>query len=312
MNRHACLKDLDGYLKRFDYLKDFTEVEQYQIRQNIGAISKEDLLNMERMESYYECDYETFYRMIQNKELTIGTLYIVKDFQSIYESNTGQVWGDTVNPSKIFTLVITAIAADKIDPNVIILSKDYPESYKWTVKYDPTQEILKETVKTKGKIIYMQDNNNNSAYYDFKNIKSRRTVEQLKSIGINSAVSLDLYTFNTQDFREASETFNVQSNHFELGAKDNVFIGNSCKYNNFGAGFVNNTFVDKCENNRFLSDTYNNTFKEAVIYLTGRFNNLILTELTDLDIEKSINKIDQGYALSYLDQDTLALQVHKL
>ena len=46
---------------------------------------------------------------------------------------------------------------------------------KWIVEYDYEYETLTDGIKTKGKITYLKDSNNNIAYYDFKNIKSRRT-----------------------------------------------------------------------------------------------------------------------------------------
>jgi hypothetical protein len=45
---------------------------------------------------------------------------------------------------------------------------EHPE---WTVEYNVNSEVLPDTTKTKGKITYLKDDNNNSAYYDFKNVR---------------------------------------------------------------------------------------------------------------------------------------------
>lgn len=320
-NRHVCLKDLEGYLKKNEYLGGYTPVEQRQVRKNIGAIGQADLVNYITEGKYVELTYDELQYLIQDKKLGIGQVYAITDFQTIYQSNvktstgTYQTWGDKINPSKIFKIIILALTPDTLCTRVVIQSQDYPESYKWVVEYDYQQETLTDGVKTKGKITYLRDSNNNVAYYDFKNIKSRRTKTQLAQLGIVIDKNyLDLYTFNTQDLDEASEAFNVYNNYFESGAKDNVFIGNECYNNVFEGGFRNNTFASSCHNNQFQFDTFGNNFKEPVMYLSGSFNNLsfIDTNYTSTDIDKQISKVDEGYVLSYLDPDTLTLQVHKL
>ena len=107
---------------------------------------------------------------------------------------------------------------------------------------------------------------------------------------------------------------NVYNNYFGYGSKNNVFIGNECYSNIFEGGFINNTFVSSCHNNYFQFNTFNNNFKYQVIYLTGSFNNLnfIDNTYTSLDIDKQISKVDEGYVISYLDPDTLTLQVCNL
>ena len=44
-NRHVCLRDLNNYLKKNEYLSGYTPVEQDLIRKNIGAIGEDDLIN---------------------------------------------------------------------------------------------------------------------------------------------------------------------------------------------------------------------------------------------------------------------------
>ena len=92
-------------------------------------------------------------------------------------------------------------------------------------------------ISTKGKITYLRDSNNNSAYYDFKSIKFRRSREELSKLGIDTnSQYLDLYTFNTSNLEEASESVNVKNNQFDKDCFDNVFIGNNVMNNIFKAG----------------------------------------------------------------------------
>ena len=320
-NRHVCLKDLENYLKKAEYLGGYTPVEQKQVRKNIGAIGEADLTSYITETKFIPLTHAELVELIKNNKLAIGQVYAITDFQTVYESNVqdneGQyiTWGLDQNPSEIYTIMTIALSHNTLLNRVVVVSEKYPNAYKWIVEYDYEPEVLQDGVVTKGKITYLKDANNNVAYYDFKNVKSRRTKTQLAELGIQTNQNyLDLYTFNTQNLNEASESFNVYNNYFESGAKDNVFIGNECYNNVFEGGFRNNTFASSCHNNQFQFDTFNNTFKRPVIYLTGSFNNrkFIDNEYTSLDINKQISKVDEGYVLTYLDPDTLTLQTHRI
>ena len=320
-NRHVCLKDLENYLKKAEYLGGYTPVEQRQVRKNIGAIGETDLPSYITETKFIPLTHAELVDLIKDNKLAIGQVYAITDFQTIYESNVqnnvGQyiTWGLDYNPSEVYTIMTIALSANTLLNRVVIVSEKYPNSYKWIVEYDYEPEVLQDGVSTKGKITYLKDTNNNVAYYDFKNVKSRRSRDQLKELGINITNNyLDLYTFNTQDFNEASETYNVYNNHLGSGSNNNVFIGNDCYNNVFEDGFRNNTFVSSCHNNQFQFDTYNNVFKYPVIYLTGSFNNLkfINNNYTSMDVNKQISKINRSYVISYLDSDTLTLQVYRI
>ena len=320
-NRHVCLKDLENYLKKAEYLDGYTPTEQKQVRKNIGAIGEADLASYITETKFIPLTHAELVDLIKDNKLEIGQVYAITDFQTIYESNVqnnvGQyiTWGLDNNPSEVYTIMTIALSANTLLNRVVIVSEKYPNSYKWIVEYDYEPEVLQDGVSTKGKITYLKDTNNNIAYYDFKNVKSRRSRDQLKELGINITNNyLDLYTFNTQDFNEASETYNVYNNHLGSGSNNNVFIGNDCYNNVFEDGFRNNTFVSSCHNNQFQFDTYNNVFKYPIIYLTGSFNNLkfINNNYTSMDVNKQISKINRSYVISYLDSDTLTLQVYRI
>ena len=320
-NRHVCLKDLDNYLNKAEYLDGYTPTEQKQVRKNIGAIGKADLASYIPETKFIPLTHAELVDLIKDNKLAIGQIYAITDFQTIYESNVqnnvGQyiTWGLDNNPSEVYTIITIALSANTLLNRVVIVSEKYPNSYKWIVEYDYEPEVLQDGVVTKGKITYLKDTNNNVAYYDFKNVKSRRSRVQLNELGVTTTQDyLDLYTFNTQDFNEASETYNVYNNQLEPGAYNNVFIGNECYNNVFKGGFRNNTFASACYNNQFQFDTYNNVFKYPVIYLTGSFNNLkfINNDYTSMNVNKQISKINRSYVISYLDSDTLTLQSYRI
>lgn len=315
-NRHICLKDLENYLRIDSYLANYTEVEQKLIRENIGALSELDLENY--LPKCTPLLYSEFINLIGNNSLNVGHTYAITDFQTIYQSNVEdsngiyQSWGLDINPSKIYTILVIAITPSNILNQVIILSDYYSNSNKWIAEYDYNSEVLPDGVTTKGKITYLKDNNNNTAYFDFKNKKSRRTKSELEDLGISiSNDYLDLYTFNTPEFEEASELFNIHNNHFSSGAENNVFITSECYNNTYAENFKNNTFVSSCYNNNFQFNTQSNKSKYSVIKVTGSFNNLNFKNDISIDRDKQISKVDNQYVLSYIDPDTLTLQIYR-
>lgn len=308
--RHVCVSDLINYLKRDEYLDGYTEPEQLQVRANIGAVSREDLDNLvlEFQHLYIADTYEGIAKLVENNELKTGYRYAITNFSSTYLLDTPKI------SENIYTVILTAISSNKFDPRVVLLSDKYTDSYKWKVEYDFTSKNIQGTL-TKGEITFMQDTNNNSAYYDFKSIKFRRTKDELKKLGIIIEPEyLDLYTFNTSDFREASNTYNITNNQFEMDCYNNVFIANSCQNNVFKAGFKNNTFTSICQNNYFMFNTQNNNFKDAVLYVSGSVRNKDFIDInytTNL-VSKQLIKTNEGYAIQYLDPDTLTAQVQIL
>lgn len=317
-NRHVCLKDLENYLKVDEYLSKYTPLEQQQIRDNIGAVGKSDLDSLIYENKCIYLLYSEFLDLINNNKLGVGHTYAIIDFQTIYQSNVlnsegvYQSWGLEVNPSNIYTILMVAVTPGDVLDEVIIKCGD---STKLNARYDYTQEILPDGIATMGKITYLRDNNNNTAYFDFKNYRFRRTQSELQELGLDiEGEYLDLYTFNTKNFEEASNLSTVYNNHFKSGAEDNVFIADSCYNNIFEENFSNNTFTASCYNNIFRVNTSNNKFKFEVTNLIGGFNNISFIDIdyTSTPENKYISKTNEGYSLSYLDSDTLTLQVYKI
>ena len=310
--RHVCVSDLINYLKKDDYLSGYTEAEQEQIRQNIGAAGKDDLLEtIDRISNLYiDGTYEEIKVLADQGELKTGYRYAITDFQSIYLSNSNEI---KISPVT-YTIILNAIDAYTFDRRVFVLSDDYPNSYKWIVEYDFTQQFIQGT-KDKGRIVYLKDQNNNVAYYDFKGIQFRRTKSELQKLGITIQESYkDLFTFSSADFTEASENYNIYNNYFDANCTNNIFIGNNIYNNTFKGGFKNNTFTSVCQNSTFDFDSQNNNFTDPVMYLNGQVSNkdFIGLNYTSNNITKTIHKVDEGYVLVYLDDDTLTNQIIKL
>lgn len=316
-NRYACLHDLLKYFKRSDLLGGLSELEQSQVRKNLGIID----LGIGQ-DKYFETSYELFNEYRITNKLIPGAYYVITDYQTIYSSNVlnskGQfiTWGtnDSVNPSKTYRLVVCAISNNATDPKAIIL-----EDSNWTILYDPTKKILDDGTSNKGTITYMKDLNDNSAYYDFKNVKFRRTQLDLANSNIHFNKSQgDFYTFSNikvNDVIEDSSDFgNTIHNELKHGCYNNVFIGDT--YNNkFEADCENNTFLNGCHDNIILWASTSNNFKEPVCFLNGKLNNIKIPlgqNILSSSITKSIHKVNEATIVVYLDPITYVHQIFPL
>ena len=279
--RHVLFKDLKPYLKRTDYLNGFTSTEQAYIRRNIGAASADDIKALTGRS--IPVTYEALQDLISNNELVVGAIYLITDYQTIYQSNTKNInnkfvtFGTTINPSKVYQIAAIAITANQLLSTVSIISDD-PSSIYWSVQYDPTQETLDDGVKTKGKITYLSDNNFNQACYDFKNV---------------------LIDYNNQLYH----TFSDQNGNDN---SDNCFNNNFC--------FTNNSIlVGNCSNNCIYGD--NVKFFVPVNNLTGKLNDVCVNvDEIGLDNESSKTTIlyNNVYHIDYLDLETLTHQFYAL
>ena len=279
--RHVLFKDLKPYLKRTDYLNGFTSTEQAYIRRNIGAASADDIKALTGKS--IPVTYESLKDLIANNELVVGAIYLITDFQTIYSSNIKNVnnkfvtYGTTINPSKVYSIAAIAISSNQLLSTVSIISDD-PSSIYWSVQYDPTEETLDDGVKTKGKIIYLSDNNFNQACFDFKN----------KLVDFNNKL---YHTFSDVNGNDNS---------------DNCFNNNFC--------FTNNSIlVGNCSNNCIYGN--NVKFLVPVNNLTGVLNDVCVNvDEIDLDNEtgKSTILYNNVYHIDYLDLETLTHQFYAL
>lgn len=314
--RHVCFKDLENYIKRSDYFGDYTEVEKNQIRKNLGIPTIEDL--KENQTGVVEGTYEEIKNIADNNQLNLSVTYVVNDFQTIYRSNTGEVWGLDVNPSQLYSVILTPISYNAFSKDVVLLNEN--KALNWIVRYDFKQDVV-NNIKTKGKITYLQDQNGNSAYFDFKNIRFRVHLDAQDVISLTQSSYFDLYTFSKyQDgtFVDRSEDSEIANNQFDQNCYNNIFLGIT-NNNHFYGGFKNNIFIKNCTNNKFEWDTTGNKFTGNITYTQGSIKNAIVeTSTFDSAISKEFKMVhsqtsaDPVFVVTYLDGDTLTNQVIKL
>ena len=114
--RHVCFKDLENYFKKDEYFGDLSDLEKQQIRENLGIQGSPDIKGQ-----VVKGSYDFIKGLVDTNVLTLGSLYIIDDFQTIYECN-GEVLGtsDSLCPSTV-GFVAVAIPLMK-QSNVFFLS----------------------------------------------------------------------------------------------------------------------------------------------------------------------------------------------
>lgn len=310
-DRFACVSDLSAYFKKKDLLGGLTNLEQAQLRANIGII---DYTGEGGQDSPIELNYAQFWEKYHSSQLITGAIYVITDYQTIYSSNTynnaGQrvSWGLTINPSQVWRLYVRALSKNEIDRRVTISGKS------WEVEYDPTRKVLSDGTLTKGQITFLWDDNGNSAFYDFKNIRFQWSKEKLREAGIYTNQDLALYTFSNienGEVTDSSEFSNTKFNILGEGCTNNVFIGDTY-YNILEPECQNNIFAKGAHDCFIKWNTVNNRFNEPVTYLTGSIysknfdtGNTVLSTA----ISKTIHKVNEATIVSFLDPITYAYQV---
>lgn len=295
MSRWACADDLNNYFRIKDLLGGLTEMQKQILRENIGISTSEGGQSTPTSVTHKELT-----NLITNSNLTTGARYLITDFQTIYWSNVNATWGESVNPSAVYQIIVTAIDINKLDPRVVIVGHN-----DWVVEYDPTIQTLTDGTKTKGKITYLKDSNNNQAYYDFKNIKFNRTY---------NGQSVDLYTFSyfkDGNVLDASETSQVHNNAFAEDCYNNVFIGDTY-YNTFEADCYNNSFYSGCHDCSFKWETVNNIFYESVVDLSGTIAGKTVPagqNIFSSTVTKYIHNVNENTIMVHFDPDTYAQQI---
>ena len=280
--RYACIHDLNNYFKKKDLLGGLTDLEQEQLRKNIGII---DYTGEGGQSKPLEVTYAVLNDNIGKKSLVTGARYVITDFQTIYSSN------------------VTNSSGQKVTWGT------------WVIEYDPTKETLEDGVTTKGRITFMRDNHFNSAHYDFKNIKFRRTAEELDNTNLNLGAAYgDFYTFSDLTggvITDSSELHNTKHNELKQGCTNNIFLGDT--YDNvLEADCKGNTFLSGCHDTTLRWNSVNNMFNENVCYMEGSLYNKVFpigdTSLS-MTITKTIHKVNEATIISFLDPMTYAYQI---
>ena len=290
--RHVCYKDLDRFFKKDKYFSDLTEEEKNKIKENLGISDAASII---------VGTYEELEKLVNSNKLLLGQKYLLTDFQTIYSIEYEVVGTDDSRfPSHTYAILLTAVGVNIFDPKVILLSEDGTPSHLWEVKYDFTKTKLIANAYNKGQITYLKDEFNNSAYFDFKNIRIKHD-------------NTYYYTFDI-DGEDASSCGAATDNTLSYGCNNNIFVGET--YNMYlEADCCNNLFLgDGQDTCHLLNNSSDNVFHVSVVNLTGRMSELNIEDdiVSNSDIFKTITQVGNKYILSYLDQDTLTMQYKEL
>lgn len=307
--RHVCYKDLKNYIERDKYFSDFTKEEIELIQKNLGIVNNQD-------QSYNPTviigTYDEIYNQASISNLKIGYKYVIKDFRSIYSDEDGNICGtDNFMPSKEYTILLTPSSTSTFDKRVQIVNGDLSTAnpIDWIVEYDIRKKIFSDGTTNKGTITYLKDTNNNSAYYDFKNIKFKKHLEDLNKGATTYNEDTYLYTFDNGG-NDASNSI-CKNNHLEYGAYRNVFLGNTQNVT-LSADCHDNIFFKNCENCNFDYGTYNNYFKDNVIRCSGSVHEKELDSITSNNYPKRFDILEDREVMVYLDPHTQTYQLAQL
>lgn len=307
--RHVCYKDLKNYIERDKYFSDFTKEEIELIQKNLGIVNNQD-------QSYNPTviigTYDEIYNQASISNLKIGYKYVIKDFRSIYSDEDGNICGtDNFMPSKEYTMFLTPSSTSTFDKRVQIVNRDLSiaNPINWIVEYDIRKKIFSNGTTNKGTITYLKDTNNNSAYYDFKNIKFKKRLEDLNKGATTYNEDTYLYTFDNGG-NDASNSI-CKNNHLEYGAYRNVFLGNTQNVT-LSADCHDNIFFKNCENCNFDYGTYNNYFKDNVIRCSGSVHEKELDSITSNNYPKRFDILEDREVMVYLDPHTQTYQLAQL
>ena len=304
--RHVCLKDLENYIKRDTYFSDFSEEEIAQIQKNLGIVTNNGIDEYNPI--LITGTYNQIIQQQQLGNLKIGYVYIITDFRSIYLNDDNVVCGtEAFIPSQEYWVFLTPISTNMFDKRVSLFQpKAASNCQNWIVEYDINKNSC---AQSKGTITYLKDTNGNYAYYDFKNIKFKKTLADLNKGPISFTNDTYLYTFDNNGV-DASE-LNCKNNHLESGAYNNVFLGTT-KNVILDSDCHNNIFFKNIENSHFLYGTYNNYFKEVANNCYGSVHDKEITELTLLPTTKHFEQLGDKQIVTYFDHETLTQQIVQL
>ena len=299
--RHVCLKDLENYIKRDEYFSDFSDEEKAIIKKNLGITTSGEFSEYDPI--VHLLTYDTVLQLKESEELKVGHVYVIQDFQTIYSDGS-----DGVMKGKTYWLFLHPTSKSTFDPRVgIFCPEDSNNNYsKWTVEYDIARSEVATGEYNKGTITYLKDQNNNEAFYDFKNIKFKKTLDELKDLPKTYTKDTYFYTFDN-DGLDGSE-HGWKNNRLGKGAIRNIFL-NDTENTSIESDCHDNVFAGGCINSRFGYGTFKNIFKDTVYNCIGVLNNAKVGHETNGFNYKRIDDFSDKYAITYLDKDTETFQV---
>lgn len=296
--KHVSLKDLQNYFKRSDYFGNLTDEELKLIQKNLGITTGSDL-----NPSVILTTYEEVYNLKTQQQLKTSNVYVIQDFQSIYQASDGSICGtDNFLPSTTYWLFVRPTSNSTFDSRVAIYSPTDSKVSRWTAEYDITPVQFTDGTTSKGTITYLKDHNNNTAYYDFKNIRWYRSAEDMNKGPVGYINPTYCLTFSDDSSK---------NNHLAIGAINNVFLGNTQNVT-LSADSHNNTFFKECENSTFDYGTYNNFFTKSLSMCNGAVHDKTLGEEVGMTCPKQFNVLNDNQVLVYLDPQTETFQIKKL
>lgn len=297
--RHVCYKDLENYFKKDAYFSDLSDNEKALIRKNLGI--SEDSGQEDHNTEVIVGTHNYIKSLADLSQLKIGSLYVINDFRSIY-SIGDEVLGLDKVPSTEYCIMLRPVSSNQFDSRVSLMAT----GTQWQVEYSIIPKQMADGTYDRGQITYLKDQNNNSAYYDFKNIRFKRTLDELNKGANTYTQDQYLYTFDNSG-TDSSKTINCKNNHLEKGAYNNVFLGLT-QNNTLAADIHNNTFFKTCENNTFDYGTRNNYFLNDVRQCKGAVHDKELAEIISMQCPKEFNILDGSQVLVYLDSQTQTYQ----
>lgn len=299
--RHVCLKDLENYIKRDEYFSDFSDEEKAIIKKNLGITTSGEFSEYDPI--VHLLTYDTVLQLKESEELKVGHVYVIQDFQTIYSDGS-----DSVMKGKTYWLFLHPTSKSTFDPRVGIFCPEDSNNNcsKWTVEYDIARSEVATGEYNKGTITYLKDQNNNEAFYDFKNIKFKKTLDELKDFPKTYIKDTYFYTFDN-DGLDGSE-HGWKNNRLGKGAIRNIFL-NDTENTSIESDCHDNVFAGGCINSRFGYGTFKNIFKDTVYNCIGVLNNAKVGHETNGFNYKRIDDFSDKYAITYLDKDTETFQV---
>lgn len=299
--RHVCLKDLENYIKRDEYFSDFSDEEKAIIKKNLGITTSGEFSEYDPI--VHLLTYDTVLQLKESEELKVGHVYVIQDFQTIYSDGSNGVM-----KGKTYWLFLHPTSNTTFDPRVGIFCPEDSNNNcsKWTVEYDIARSEVATGEYNKGTITYLKDQNNNEAFYDFKNIKFKKTLDELKDFPKTYTKDTYFYTFDN-DGLDGSE-HGWKNNRLGKGAIRNIFL-NDTENTSIESDCHDNVFTGGCINSRFGYGTFKNIFKDTVYNCIGVLNNAKVGHETNGFNYKRIDDFSDKYAITYLDKDTETFQV---
>lgn len=243
--RHVLFKDLEGYIRKKDYMSGYTDSEKEYIKKNLGIdVGQSNTKTL---------SYEALYMLCRKNNLSPGYIYIINNFKTIYQSNEIRnnkhiTYGSTVNESETYDIAVMAATNSNLFSNALILQ--HPT---WDVKYNIQQHTYEDGQKDMGRIYYLQDDNKNRASYDFKNVRFK----------YNNKL---FYTFDNNGIENSNNCFNNDITDcngiiFKYNCYDNIIRGNNIVVNQ-----KLSTFVGELNNVLIQTDIdlNDNTIKQSI------------------------------------------------